>query len=316
MKLIDSNSYEEIRTWIYRNARPIELSLWQYFFEQGSQDAVIKALSFYQNEDGGFGNALEADNWNPNSSAYTTAYAINILEQINFHDMSHPIMQGIVRFLESKVHFAENMWAFSIPTNDNYPHAPWWTYNEEANKTESIGITAALASFIIKNVEPDSDLYQTAILAIEQLIEILTTQTAFGDMGIGGYFKLLDAIQQANLTLQFDYSSLLEKIKTLINNSIEKDIAKWEIYGVRPSNYIDSPNSIFYQDNKEIVEQELDYLITTRPKDNVWNITWSWFDNNEKYPNEFAISENWWKAEKAIEKLLFLRNFNRLNVVN
>jgi hypothetical protein len=313
MKIIDANSYQEIRTWIIRNARPIELSLWQYFFENGSQDSVLNALSIYQNKDGGFGNALEPDNWNPNSSPYTTAYAIGILEHIDFHDINHPIMQGIVRFLESKVHFAQNMWAFSISTNDNYPHAPWWTYNEEANKTESIGITAALASFIVKNVEPDSDLYQMTIVAIEQLVEILTTQNSFGDMGIGGYFKLLETIQQTNLTLQFDYSSLVERIKTSVNNSIQKDVTSWETYGVRPSNYIECPNSIFYQGNESVVEKELDYLIDTRPKGNVWDITWSWFDNNEKYPKEFAISENWWKAEKAIEKLLFLRNFNRLN---
>jgi hypothetical protein len=82
---------------------------------------------------------------------------------------------------------------------------------------------------------------------------------------------------------------------------------------VRPSDYIRSPKSIFYSDNEDVVAQELDYLIDTRPKDNVWNITWSWFENNDKYPKEFAISENWWKASKAIDKMNFLRNFNRVD---
>ena len=34
--------------------------------------------------------------------------------------------------------------------------------------------------------------------------------------------------------------------------------------------------------------------------------------SNEKYPKEFAVSENWWKADGAIEKLKFLRIFNRI----
>lgn len=43
-----------------------------------------------------------------------------------------------------------------------------------------------------------------------------------------------------------------------------------------------------------------------------WGITWSWFGNNEKYAKEFAISENWWKADGAIRKVILLRNFGRI----
>ena len=47
--------YNEIKTWMYRNARHVELCLWQYFFEDGDKKAVADALLSYQNEDGGFG---------------------------------------------------------------------------------------------------------------------------------------------------------------------------------------------------------------------------------------------------------------------
>lgn len=314
MKQIDANAYHQIKTWIYRNARPLELALWQYHFEQGSQDAVLKTLSFYQNPDGGFGNALEPDNWNPHSSPCATVYAMGILERIDFHEKNHPIMQGIIRFLKSKAHFSNNMWTFTIPSNNLYPHAPWWTYSEERNQIESFDVTAGSVCFIIKYADPSSQLYQSAIAIINQLLEKLHTQSSFGDMGIIGYCVLLDTIKQQGITSRFDYSSALEKLKSSVYHSIERDISKWEQYGMRPSNYIHSPQSIFYQGNKDIVEQELDYLIETRPQNGVWNITWTWFENNKRYPNEFAIAENWWKSEKAIEKLLFLRNFNRLAV--
>lgn len=54
------NQYIEVRQWMYRNARHVEVCLWNYLFENGTKEAVINALSFYQNKDGGFGNALEA----------------------------------------------------------------------------------------------------------------------------------------------------------------------------------------------------------------------------------------------------------------
>jgi len=132
-------------------------------------------------------------------------------------------------------------------------------------------------------------------------------------MGIGGYCRLLDSIKQAQLTKHFDCDFLIEKLKKLVNDSIVRDTEKWVNYSVRPSNYITSPESIFYKDNEDIVSRELDYIIETRPKNGVWDITWSWFENDDKYPKEFAISENWWKAEKAIEKINFLKNFNRVD---
>lgn len=67
-----------IKNSIYNNSRitfryyskkgdAVRKTLWQYHFENGSQEAVLLALSFYQNDDG-FGHALEADSWNPNFS--------------------------------------------------------------------------------------------------------------------------------------------------------------------------------------------------------------------------------------------------------
>lgn len=281
--------------------------------EDGNSEEVISALSFYQNEDGGFGHGLEADCWNPNSSPYTTLVAINILKSIHFGDKNHPIIQGILKFIESNLYCSEEGWDFNIPSNNNYAHAPWWSYNEEANKFEGIGVTAELAGFILRNSQNNSEVYKRALKFSNSLITKLTTSNKYGDMEIGGYCVLLDSIKKAEITGKFDCDFLEETLKKLVRDSIERDTEKWTSYSVRPSNYIVSPESIFYKDNEDIVFKELDYLIETRPKNGVWNITWSWFDNNDKYPKEFAISENWWKAEKAIEKIVFLRNFNRVD---
>ncbi|HEX3028046.1 MAG TPA: hypothetical protein VHT34_01785 [Clostridia bacterium] len=313
MRKLTQKDYQEIKLWIYRNARPIELAIWQYFFEDGSQEAVISSLMLYQNADGGFGNALEADNWNPNSTPYTTLRAINILKDIGFSDIKHPIMQGIFKFLESGSYCSENGWYFSIPSNNDYAHAPWWTYDMEANKTEGIGVTAELSAFIFQYADQNSEIFKKALAFSKTLMNRLHSDEYYGDMGIGGYCILLDSINQAQLTDHFDYDYLKQRLRKLVSSSIERDTSKWAQYTVRPSDYIRSPKSIFYRDNEDVVAQELDYIIDTRPKDNVWNITWSWFENNDRYPKEFAISENWWKASKAVDRMNFLRNFNRVD---
>ncbi len=312
MKTLGPEAFGEVRSWIHRNARQIDLALWQYLFENGSREAVLSALSLYQNPDGGFGNALEPDNWNPASTPYTTLFAINLLKQLDFCDTSHPILQGIFNFLESGKYFSENGWLFNIPSNNEHPHAPWWTYSIEANELESAGVTAELCAFVIGFFNEGTDFYKKVLNIVTRILEGLESRSRHGDMGIGGYCVLLAAIDKAGLREKYDYARLMNIVNGLVSGSIERDTSKWAFYGICPSNYITSPDSIFYKDNEDIVLKELDYLIDTRPRNGVWDITWSWFDNNEKYKKEFAVSENWWKAIKAIEKIALLKNFSRL----
>ena len=77
-RLIDL--FNNARNFIYRNARPIEFALWKYHFENGSKESVLEALKAYQNDDGGFGHALEPDSFNPGSSPITTNHAVKILD--------------------------------------------------------------------------------------------------------------------------------------------------------------------------------------------------------------------------------------------
>lgn len=315
MKKLTLQDYQEIRLWMYKNARHIELARWQYYFENGSKEAVLFSLSFYQNEDGGFGHALEPDNWNPISSPYTTLKAINILDGIKFTDSQHSIVKGILKFLENSKYCCENGWFFNIPSNNNYAHAPWWTYDVEVNVLEGIGVTAELVAFIFRYAEKDSELYKKALAYTDIIIKKFGKMDHYGEMGIKGYCVLLNSIEQADLTWRFDCKSLKEVLPRVIHDSIEKDMTKWVIKNnpVMPSKYITSPESIYYKGNEEIISNELDYLIKTRPQKGVWDITWSWFENNEKFPKEFAISQNWWKAYITIDKINLLRNFNRLD---
>lgn len=313
MRKLSEKSFEEIRKWVYQNARLFELTRWKYEFEHGSKEEVLSALSLYQNEDGGFGNALEPDNWNPNSSPYTTLYAIDILKDINATDSSHPIMKGIIKYLDGGDHYDENGWLFSIPSNNEYPHAPWWTYDREANQYESIGVSAGIASFIIEFIDPNTQLYKKALSVIDRLILKLNSTDNYGDMGAKGYITLKNTLHKLGLAGKYDMEVVSDSIRKIVYDSIERDVSKWAYYGKRPSDYIFSPDSEFYKENEDIMQKELDYTIDTRPENGVWGITWSWFDLNDTYPKEFAISENWWKSDVAIRKLKLLRNFDRLD---
>lgn len=311
MKKLTDADFQEIRQWVRQNARPVDLAVWRYHFEGSPAEAIRSELAFYQNADGGFGRALEPDNWNPASSPYVTLYAANLLRSAKLLDAPSPMRNGILRYFDACPHARDAGWAFSIPSNDDHPHAPWWTYSPQANEYESIGLTAEIAGFLLVYAARDSGLYQKALLCAGAVIEKLKSPGQYGDMGVGGCCALLEGIQRAGLADRFDCAFLAERLAVLTHDTIQRDTAKWALYGVRPSNYIKAPDSPYYQANADILETELDYLIDTRPAGGVWPIPWSWFDNNGRYPKEFAISENWWKTIKATEKALLLQSFGR-----
>ena len=50
--------------FIFNNARPFESAAAEVLLCGHSPEDAVDELCKYQNEDGGFGHALEADNWN------------------------------------------------------------------------------------------------------------------------------------------------------------------------------------------------------------------------------------------------------------
>src|SRR3990172_9513003 len=111
MIVLREQAYHNVRTWIFRNARPIDLARWQYHFENGIGETVLSPLAAYQNADGCFGHALEADIWNPNSTPIQTWVATEILREIGFTDKEHSVVKGILRYLDSGADFNGRFWA-------------------------------------------------------------------------------------------------------------------------------------------------------------------------------------------------------------
>lgn len=82
-----------------------------------------------------------------------------------WHDMvssnAFDIQDAVYRYgYTDQAHTDNEGWMFGIPSNDNYPRAPWWTYNEEVNKVQNVGITATLCAFILRYGKRNSELLE------------------------------------------------------------------------------------------------------------------------------------------------------------
>jgi len=300
--------YSKAKKYIYHNARPLDYARWQYHFERGSKESVLKALSSYQNSDGGFGHALEPDVWNPNSSPIQTWVATEILNEIDLNDSDHQLIQEILRYLESGNYFQNNFWLNSVLTNNDYPHASWWGTESEISTKADYNPTAALAGFILKHSKKESKLYLAAVEIAKEAINSYLNEKKLNDMHtLSCFIKLVECCVEVDIT-EIDLDTAKLRLRELVSKSISKDIEKWKTeYVCKPSQFLNNRDSIFFKDNKEIAEYECDFIIQTQLDDGSWKITWSWAD----YPEEWSVSKNWWKSNGIILNLLYLRGLNK-----
>lgn len=286
--------------YIIENARPLELAVYKYFFENESNQAVINELSKFQNADGGFGHALEPDFFNPNSSPIATNDAIITLCRVNALDRDSDIVKGIVRYLASHDSFDEDKkrWLFAIDSNKDYPHAIWW--EKKGDGISKFNPSISLASFMICYGTRNS-LYEEII---KEGLDFLENGEAIGGDDVNCYllaYELLTANGINDIVNLDTFKNLLCKA---IENCICKDITK---YGVE---YVPMPSVIFTGKYMEFVTPEIKSLIAVEKdilgklqmEDGGFDITWKWYT---PYPDEYEQARAWWRPRITIEKLLF-----------
>lgn len=296
-----TDMYNKARKFIYRNARPLELARWRYHFEDGSAEEVVKILSVYQNKDGGFGHALEADNWNVNSTPITTWQAITYLREIGFPDCADGMIQDILRYLDSGKDFAEGKWFNVVAGNNDYPHAIWWECKEKTGVPDD-NPTVSLAGFILKFAEKDSALYNKAQGIVSHAVEHFLEKGSEEFHTLRCYCELLHYCQEIKEFDLFDLNAFQTGLYEMISRVICKEPAKWFTdYVCKPSMFWEKGCS--YVD-RELAEKEADMLIGGQLPDGAFPVTWQWWTEYK----EFEISANWWKSSIIIDNMLFLRD--------
>ena len=297
VKIMDKN---KALKYILQNARPLDLAVCKYFFKNESNQAVIDELSKFQNADGGFGNALEPDFFNPNSSPIATNDAIITLCRVNALDRNSDIVKGIVRYLESHNSFDEDKmrWLFAIDSNKDYPHAIWW--EKKGDGISKFNPSISLASFMVcyGNRTP---LYEEII---KEGLDFLENGEEISGDDVNCYLLAYELLTKNSINDAVDLNVFKGFLCKAIENCICKDTSK---YGVE---YVPMPSVIFAGTYLDFITPEIKPLITAEKdilgklqmEDGGFNITWKWYT---PYPDEYKQARAWWRPRITIEKLLF-----------
>lgn len=285
--------------YITENARPLELAVYRYFFEGGSNRNVIGELSRFQNSDGGFGHALEPDFFNPNSSPIATNDAIITLARVKALDRDSDMVKGIARYLDSHESFDEDKkrWLFAIDSNKDYPHAIWW--EKKGDGISKFNPSVSLATFMVCYGKR-TPIYEEII---KEAIEYLRNGEISGD-DVNCYLLTYELLTSNSINDIVDLITFKDLLSKAIESCICKDISK---YGVE---YVPMPSVIFTGKYTEFITPEIiplinaekDILGKLQMEDGGFDITWKWYT---PYSDEYEQARNWWRPRITIEKLLY-----------
>ncbi len=289
------------RNFILMKARPLDKAMLRFEFEQGSAADVVKELETFQNDDGGFGHALEPDFRLPDSSAIATTIALQYISRLRLPEIPVMVVQAL-QYLHQTFDPEHQLWE-SVPESvTQFPRAMWWEYPgpEKAEQywaNPSAEIIGYLYEFpgVIQNGLRDT-LTRKAFEKLDNRSEPLEMHDLLC------YLRLAERLPEDRKTEL--YTRLDPHVRTVVTTAPEQ----WRTYGLQPTQVAPSPKAYYYPVLKTAIDENLDFLIETQSDDGAWNPTWQW----GRYEEEWQQAKEEWKGVLTLDNLRILRAYHRI----
>jgi len=279
--------------FLWRDARIVERRLFLNRFHGAPAEGVVNALRAFQNEDGGFGHALEADLRGPHSQPIHVDMAFRIL-----HESGALIPEMVARacsYLESVTPASGGVPAI-FPTVEGYPRAEHWQWQNWP--AESLNPTAMLAGLLhaMRSGHPWLDAADGFVW--KRLGEV----TVDDGPALAAVFCFLNHAPDRRRAV-----AMAEKGAQSIPDATFFALQPGETnsYALTPLNLAPTPDSMarsLFAD--ELLEAHLDQLEASQRNDGGWPLTWD-------PPSEAAALE--WRGRVTLEALMTLQDYERLS---
>ena len=199
MKLISKQMQNVISRQIYNRARDIDVALFNGYTESEYNEFILDCLFLYINKDGGFGNGLEIDNYNVNSSVYQTYEAYRMLDMCGLDSTcENPLLAEITQktgnYLFNRTKMTNGMWNPIEKTNNDFAHSMEYHYTEDALDIWKFHPTAALIGYVLQFNNPNKVYYKKALKHLPIVINYfknLTVATMYDLVSLNSFLYML-----------------------------------------------------------------------------------------------------------------------------
>ena len=307
MKKLSKETFNEIKSYMNKEARGLEKAIFNYYFNNSDSDDILDMLEEFQNPDGGFGRGIESDFRLVDSSPMATSIGLRYLNLLRDDDRAQKMIAKAIEYLEAAFDRKRNGW-YSVPiTVNDYPHASHWEHRNDIGMTVidySWGNpTAELIGYLYRYREylTELDIFSLLNYAIEKLNERAEFSS---EHEIFCYIRMYNIIDK-------EFSAQIEDtLKLAVSQLINVNECQWTDYVPMPLKFIEFESENFFGIDNMFIDKNLDYLIAKLEENKKIFPTWEWDD----YLDEWEIAKTEWIGNLTLEGVLALKKFNRLNI--
>lgn len=294
--------YQDACEFIRNNARPLDLCLFRYHFENGSQSVVLNELLKYQNDDGGFGHGIEPDFRCEASSPMATSVGIQYYLALN-GDAESKLIASAIRYLESTYDYELGFWPATFEDVNDAPHAPWWHYRGMVRPegVEWANPSAELAGYLNK---------YSSLVSSEILEDVNSQVRAYLEEHtlIGSWLYNVMCLERAHQFFpeplrMIAKNTILSTFQSMLPLSQER-LGEIKIYWLAPRK-----DSLLTMTSEETVHALIEQEISKQADDGGWWPTWQW----GQYEDVWPIAERECAGKKSLECLLTLSDFDLID---
>ena len=304
--MLTPESFSRAREFLSQNARPIERALYRFHFENAPASEVRTALAAFQNEDGGFGHALEPDFWLPASSAIATSLGFQYLRDAGV-PARDPMVRAAARWTQAAFERTLDRWPAVPHAVNDWPHAPWWTWTEPGNPGFTANPGVEFVAHLWRYREAVDPAFLSEITArAQELIARLPAQPEMHDLIC--IIRLAETPSvPANLRNQA--ANCVRRAGPAI---VAREPQAWAGYGVKPLMLAPRANSLLAPLLRDAVAANLEFEINRQDTDGSWAPNWNW---SGLFAADWPKAEREWKGVLTLQVLLTLRSYGSLSAV-
>lgn len=303
MKQLTQAAFQSAKNFIMEQGRALDQKRFEFHFENGSADAVLAALSPYQNDDGGFGHSLEPDLRTPASSAIATTIGFQILREIQA-PASHTLVQKGIQYFIDTYDESHQVWHIVPPEVEDAPHAPWWTYE---SSPESFGrFLVNPRAEIVGYLQEFSDGVPVPLLKTLTDVVLAHLDSLPDEMEM---HDTLCFVRLAGTEALPNRDKIWAKLARTAAHGVARNAEELTGYVLKPLWLVPSPESPLAARLQDEVAMNLDFEIEQQGEDGSWSPNFSWDD---QYPEAWQTAKKEWQSRITVDTLKTLKDFGRI----
>lgn len=264
----------------------------------------MEELTAFQNEDGGFGRALEPDLRTPASSALCTTLAFQVLRGIEAGN-TDALVSRSMEYLMKTLDREEVHWRIVPCEAQKSPHAPWWNQEGRQDIFDSFSLnpTAEILGYLYdyRSFVPDEVINSVS----DKVMHAVECMKSIEMHELLCCLRLMQTVSAPDAMKDM----LRSKLTPLVKDAVALTPNQWRGYSLRPLQVVDSPDSSFMAEYAEAVSENLDFEIESQNRDGSWSPAWSWGD---AYPEAWNQARKEWSGIITVNELTILKKFDRI----